>query len=398
MIKDKTSLISSILTRIYELIPVEAIYLFWENNDAARYNLMNVALGEKQEIYLLPEDGLIQWLQLNEKPLHVSFAPEYTNIFSANDIEIVKMLNSVLIYPLKANNQFKGVILLGKKKDTKEYHSQEVEMLSVLLDNAALAIENITYHEERITHLKHIFRADRLAVIGQLAAGAAHEIRNPLTSIRSAIQYVQKDIQEPKKQNIIKSVLLEVDRINDILAGLLSFSKPNDPVKRQFDLVAMIDQTLGLIKHTRLKKQIEFSTTYFAPSIQIFADNDQLKQVMMNIILNAVDAIDENGFVKIDIQTSKIEREMYYTIKVIDSGKGIDIENMEKIFDPFYSTKEEGTGLGLSISYGIIHRHKGSIEISNHPDGGAQVMIQLPQGESDIISNESLDDFSIHII
>jgi signal transduction histidine kinase len=376
-IKDKASLISSILTRIYELIPAKTGYLFWEGNDA-HYNLMNVS-GKKHDLYLLADDGLIQWLRLNEKPLTVSLAPEYANIFSDNDLKTIQQLDTVLVCPLKANNRLRGVIFLGSREDGEAYHPLDLEILTVMLDNAALAIENVTYQEERIAHLKHIFQTDRLAVIGQLAAGAAHEIRNPLTSIKSAIQYVQGDIREPKKQDIIKSVLLEVDRINDILAGLLSFSKQNQPVKREFDLALLIDQTLGLIKTTRIKKQIAFIVTSFAPSIPVIADRDQLKQVLMNILLNAIDAIDEEGTVRIDTQQSGIEEKIYYTLTVTDNGKGIAAENIEKIFDPFYTTKEEGTGLGLSISYGIIHQHKGNIVINNDPSGGVQVIVRLPK-------------------
>jgi signal transduction histidine kinase len=377
-IKEKSSLISSIITRIYELIPAKSIYMFWENNDATRYVLANPH-EEMPELYLRSEEGLIQWLRLNEKLLKVSFAPEFAGIYSDNDAEIVHLLNSVLICPLKTNHQFRGVIFLGEKEDNTAYQTQDLDILSILLDNAALAIENIIYNEEHITHLKHIIQTDRLAVIGQLAAGAAHEIRNPLTSIRSAMQYIQGDIHDPKKQLIVQSVLSEVDRINDILTGLLSFSRQNNPVKREFDLAAMVEQTVGLIKNTQIKKQITFITRYFAPSLPIIADNDQLKQVFMNIILNAIDAIREEGLIEITIQSEKIEGLFFYTITVADNGIGIDEESLEKLFDPFYTTKEEGTGLGLSISYGIIHRHNGYIEISNRPGGGTQVVVQLPQ-------------------
>jgi signal transduction histidine kinase len=379
-IKDKTLLISSIVTRIYDLIPARAIYFFWENGDATRYQLVNTDTSIKQDMFLLPGDGLSQWLKLNEKLLIVSFAPEYANIFSDNDACTVKKLDTALIYPLKTSNQFRGMILMTERKDHKPYCKQDLEILSVLLDNAILAIENVTYHEEHVTHLKHIFQADRLAVIGQLAAGAAHEIRNPLTSIKSIIQYVHGDIHEPRKYNMIKTVLLEVDRINDILTGLLSFSRQTEPVKHEFDLVAMIDQTISLIRNTRNKKQIELVATYYASSIPVVADSDQMKQVMMNIILNAFDAIDGDGKVNIDVQPATFNGELFYTITITDNGKGIEEENLERLFDPFYTTKEEGTGLGLSISYGIIHRHRGNIEVVNYPNGGAQVIIQIPKG------------------
>lgn len=378
-IKEKNFLISSIITRIYELVPAKSIYLFWENYDTSRFMLMN-SQKTMQDSYLSTEDGLIKWLQLNEKPLTVSFAAEYINIFSENDLRIIKALESILVYPLKTNNQIRGIIFLGARKDNKPYHAKDREMLAILLDNAALAIENIIYNEERVAHLKHIIQTDRLAVVGQLAAGAAHEIRNPLTSIKSAIQYVQDEIKEPKKQKIIKSALSEVNRINDILTGLLSFSRQDNPVKREFDLIVMIDQTLKLIQNTRIKKQIEFITQYESPAFPIIADQDQLRQVFMNIFLNAIDAIHKEGFIHVHIRPSQLEGLPSYTITVTDNGHGINEEGLDKIFDPFYTTKEEGTGLGLSISYGIIHRHKGNIDICNHPKGGAQITIQLPQG------------------
>ena len=379
-IKDKAQLMSSIVTRIDELIPAQAIYIFWENSDASGYPLMNPAPDMHHDIRLLPEDGLAQWLYLNDNPLTVSFAPEYANIFSPNDKNVIQSLETVLIYPLKANNHLKGAVLLGNK----DYSSDEKEMLSILLNNAVLAIENVAYHEEHAAHLKYIYRTDRLAVIGQLAAGAAHEIRNPLTSIKSAIQYVKKDITEPRKQNMLQSVLQEVDRINVILTDLLSFSRQNHPVKREFDLAAMIDQTIGLIRNTRLRKQIKLNVRCFATIVPIFADSDQLKQALMNIILNAIDAIDVEGEINIDVQPSKMEGTEFYVITVTDNGKGIREESLEKLFDPFYTTKDEGTGLGLSISYGIIHQHGGRIDIGNRPEGGAQVVIQLPRWFEDM--------------
>ncbi|MDR1154542.1 MAG: hypothetical protein LBL04_07505 [Bacteroidales bacterium] len=370
-IKDKTLLVSSIMTRIYELIPAKGIFLFWENSDKTRYDRIDT---EKSELYLLPEDGLIKWLQLNGKPLPVSFTAEYAGIYSTHDADVVNGLGCKLICPLKASSELKGIVLMGERDDRRPHRLHDLDILFVLLDNAALAIENITYHEERTEHLQQIFRSDRLALIGQLAAGAAHEIRNPLTSIKSAMQYIQTDVREPRKQAILHSALAEVDRINAILTGLLSFSRQDDPVKSEFDLAELMDQTLMLM----MKKQIVFETDFCAPRLPVVADRDQIKQVLMNILLNAVDAIDGEGRIRADIQTDRTEGKNFYVITVTDSGQGFDTENMERMFDPFFTTREEGTGLGLSISYGIIRRHRGNIEIGNHPGGGAQVTIRLP--------------------
>ena len=374
-IKDKTLLISSIVSRIYELVPAKAIYAFWENAETKRFQLMNV---DSVDLYFLPDDGLINWLKINDKPLKVTFVPEYANIFSPNDEKIVKDLEIVMIFPLKTNNRFVGAIFLQKRRDNKPYSKTELEMLSILLDNVALAIENVAYCEERVMHLKHLYQTDRLAVIGQLAAGAAHEIRNPLTSIKSAIQYIKDDIQEPRKQKIVESLLSEVNRINEILSGLLSFSRQNTPVKKEFDLALLIEQTIELIKNTRINKQFKLTTSFFATSIPIIADNDQIKQVLINVILNAIDAIDNEGKIEVGVSSAKIDDEMFYTITVSDNGKGIIENDLEKLFDPFFTTKDEGTGLGLSISFGIIHRHRGMIDVCNRQEGGAKVVIRLP--------------------
>jgi len=380
-IKDRTLLISSIVARIYELIPAQAIYLFWESYETGHFRLMNTDPGMPQDISLSRDDGLIKWLMLNDSPLTVSFAPEYANIFSPADEEVLRLLETVLICSLKTNNSFRGAILMKKRTDNRPYTSRDLEMLSILLNNAVLAIENVIYHEERVVHLKHIYQTDRLAIIGQLAAGAAHEIRNPLTGIKSAIQYVKGDIQDPVKREMMQSVLLEVDRINEILTGLLSFSRQNNPVKHEFDLSVLIEQTLELIRNTRIKKQVQFTVTFFAPSIPVVADSDQLKQVLLNIILNAIDAIadeGDEGEIAIGVKREIIGGAMFYVITVADNGRGISEDSLEKLFDPFFTTKEDGTGLGLSISYGIIQRHNGTIDVGNRPEGGAQVTIRLP--------------------
>jgi signal transduction histidine kinase len=380
VIKDRSLLISSIVTRIRELIPAGDIHVFWENGNETGFELINTSQGAPCGLRLLPGDGLARWLRLNETPQVVSFAPEFAGIFSANDEMVVKSLETAVIYSLKTNNRFRGIVMMTKRKDGLPYSRSDLEMLAVMLDNAALAVENIVYHEERANHLKHIFRADRMAVIGQLAAGAAHEIRNPLTSIRSAIQYVQDDIRDAGKRNMMNAVLQEVDRINGILAGLLSFSRQNSPVKREFDLAVLAGETVDFVSRTRIGKQIALNVSCFAPSAPVVADREQMKQVLMNVILNAMDAIEGEGRVDVDIRQAVAEGGTFYAVTVSDTGSGIDEASLEKVFDPFYTTRDDGTGLGLSISYGIVHRHGGSIDIGNRPESGAQVVIRLPKG------------------
>ena len=229
-----------------------------------------------------------------------------------------------------------------------------------------------------------MYHADKMSIMGQLAAGAAHEIRNPLTSIRSTIQYLQRDINDPEKKQMANNLIGEVDRINNIIQGLLSFSKPVKPQTEMTDLDHIIGQTLQLISNTAGKKNIQINYSLNTKKSRIEADSGQLKQVFLNILINAIQAINDHGEINISVEDGEstsailhaINEEVY--VIIADNGKGIDSEDIDKIFDPFYTTKDDGTGLGLSISYGIINRHGGDIKIKSKAGIGTTVIISLP--------------------
>ena len=232
-----------------------------------------------------------------------------------------------------------------------------------------------------------MYRTDRLATLGELAAGAAHEIRNPLTSIRSAIQYLSKDYNnDPGKSEMFTEIINEVERINKILQGLLSFARPSKLNISEINLETLINQVLMLIDPSIRKHRIDVQFEYLTENTSIQGDTEHLKQVFLNIFLNAVDVLSEN---REDLPRSliiSIEKGMainagkhYLIINIEDSGKGIESKDLENIFNPFFTTKDEGTGLGLAISYGIIHSHEGEIEVTSEIGKGSCVRIKLPQ-------------------
>jgi two-component system, NtrC family, sensor kinase len=285
---------------------------------------------------------------------------------------------------LKVMNRLTGLVFLGQKTNGKDYKNDEIELLKILLDQSAIAFENASLYQNQKDRLKKMYRADRLAMMGQLAAGAAHEIRNPLTSIRSTIQYVQKDIKDPVKAKMTSELLSEVDRINEIIQGLLSFSNPDKLNQEQVDLQQLITQSVLLITNTAKKKNCKVKLDYNTDKKELFADPSQLKQVFLNILMNAIQAITDEGKITIHIDwNERIEKGfdkpiVEFIISIIDTGTGISAENLEKIFDPFFTTKEDGTGLGLSISYGIIIQHGGDIAIESEVGKGTKVVVKLP--------------------
>ena len=187
-----------------------------------------------------------------------------------------------------------------------------------------------------------------------------------------------------------QGLLHEVDRINEIIEGLLSFSTPVKPQIEQVDLQNLIQQTINLVANTAQKHNNKIILNFNASQKHLRADPAQLKQVFLNIIMNALHAMEKNGELKISVESMKqipqfIDKSQnFFYIVFQDTGRGIPIENTEKVFDPFFTTKKDGTGLGLSISYAIIHQHKGEIEIKSDKknnegkESGTKVIITLP--------------------
>ena len=326
---------------------------------------------------------LISWLAVNESYLLVSQSPNIIIYFTKQEQEIINTMKAEFIYPLKVMNRLSGLVFIGKKINGKDFHQEELDLLSLLLDQAAFAIENAILYEEQSLRIKKMYRADRLAILGQLAAGAAHEIRNPLTAIRSTIQYLGKEIQDPEKVEMINELMDEVDRINKIVQGLLSFARPSELETSKVHIDKLLQQTLMLVNNMVQKQQVNIQYDIQTDDTTLIADPAQLKQVFLNVILNAIEAMNNSNDKILTIKithTRPIDlRSRYLVITFEDKGKGIAMEDVENIFNPFYTTKKDGTGLGLAISYGIINRHNGEIEVNSQQGVGTKILLKLPQ-------------------
>jgi signal transduction histidine kinase len=300
---------------------------------------------------------------VNETYFHVSRLNEVMSYLLDEEQELIHKANIDLIFPLKVTNHLNGFVLLGKRSDGEKFSRHDIDLLNLLLDQAAFALENTTLYEEQSARIKKMYRADRLAILGQLAAGAAHEIRNPLTAIRSTIQYLGKGMHDVDKLEMINELMDEVDRINKVVQGLLSFAKPSELEKTKVDVVQLLQQTLVLLNNTIIRQQIEVAFDISVKDTVVTADVSQLKQVFINVILNAVEAMENSREKKLTLGVesgrSLDYQSRYLLVSVTDSGKGIESNDIENIFIPFYTTKKEGTGLGLPISYGIIKQHGG---------------------------------------
>lgn len=385
LIVDKSLLIGNIVAKVKQICPVESVYIFLLDENTGKFKQQNEA--KNKPVTLTNRSRLISWLSVNEKHLIISRHPDIVSYFPPEEQEIIRQLGAELIFPLKIMNQINGTIFLGMKTDGAPFTEQELNLLSILINQATFAIEHASLYEQQTERLKKMYRTDRLATLGELAAGAAHEIRNPLTAIRSTIQYLSKDFSaDPVKSEMVTELISEVERINKIVQGLLSFARPSDLNTSDINIEQLINQTLLLVTNTLRKQNVEVEFEYFTDNTTIQGDAEQLKQVFLNIILNAVEAMGKNPpersrtlIISIEKGTPINSHSRYLIISFEDSGKGIEQKNIENVFNPFFTTKEEGTGLGLAICYGIINRHEGEIEVKSVPDKGTCMNIKLPQ-------------------
>lgn len=237
--------------------------------------------------------------------------------------------------------------------------------------------------EERTKELTkmqaHLFQSEKLASLGKLSAGIAHEINNPLGGvlIYSHLLLEDTDKSSPHYENL-KKIVKETSRCKDIVKGLLEFARPKDPEMSLIDINKLVDKSLSIMEGQALFQNIRVEKRYSSDLSKIVADSGQLQQVFMNIILNAAESMDGNG--SLILFTSLDEDSKNISIKFTDTGQGIKEEDKKRLFEPFFSTKEvgKGTGLGLAISYSIIQKHNGVIEVHSELGKGSTFTVKLP--------------------
>jgi two-component system, NtrC family, sensor kinase len=234
---------------------------------------------------------------------------------------------------------------------------------------------------ERADEMKKInaqlFRSEKLASLGKLAAGVAHEINNPLTGILTNSSLLLEDMEkdDPKYEDV-EVMVKETIRCREIVKRLLDFARQTKPQKRLASINTLIDNIILLVRNQTSFRNILIEKDLDTSLPEILVDPDQVQQVFVNIILNAAEAMTKGGSLTIRSMPSPDNSSIVITF--VDTGPGIPEDVRERIFDPFYTTKEHGTGLGLSISYGIVEQHGGTISVDSTAGRGSTFTISLP--------------------
>ena len=253
-----------------------------------------------------------------------------------------------------------------------------------LVDNGEVvgAIEVARDITKDIDIQKVMMQQDKMASIGRLAAGVAHEINNPLTTILTSAMLIQEDTdpEDPNYQEL-QTIADEALRCRKIVSSLLDFARQSRPVKKQHNLNEVVKESVVLTRKQAAFKDVTLEQQLAKDLPATNMDKDQLEQALINLILNAIEVTDHGG--KVTISTKFVPETDTIKLEVCDTGEGISEENMARIFDPFFTTKESGTGLGLAITHGIIEQHGGTIEVKSKLGQGTNFTVEFPLNHGD---------------
>lgn len=238
--------------------------------------------------------------------------------------------------------------------------------------------------EEKDKAHQRLIQSEKLAALGAVAAGVAHEVKNPLAIIVQGIEFLKTSLYNDERLlDVTYRIEKSVIRADTIVKGLLSFSRDISLKMEETDIAPVIDEALSFVEDQIRHKDIHIKKRYESNLPQIVMDTHQIKQVFTNIFTNAIEAMSEGGILGIRTEPGKDNSDQTYVrIVVSDTGVGIPEDRIRRVFDPFFTTKnsEGNTGLGLSITKGIIDKHYGAIEIQSEPGRGTRVIIELPAG------------------
>jgi two-component system sensor histidine kinase PilS (NtrC family) len=321
-----------------------------------------VTLANKaaMEILSIPE--------FNSKPLfwHNLFLPidfQETIKFIENDVDQTLTCNEFI------NCGSRGPCFIGLN-------------LSTILDSQGKTKGTITSFQD-LTEFKRmedkLKQADILATIGGMSAGIAHELRNPMASIKGSIQLLAEGLSLDSEQKALMNIVInESTHLNNIINDFLTCAKPRPPQLESCNINGLIHDTLTILKNGEMfKKDIAVYIDLEPENTNISLDMDQMKQVFWNLAINACQAMPEGGILSVRSETKKINEKYYKIIEFQDTGIGISKEHINRIFHPFYTTKEKGTGLGLCTAYRIIEEHGGKIETESEPGRGSLFRIYI---------------------
>jgi signal transduction histidine kinase len=357
-----------------------------------RYSLARhrgISPGGDSEVSISHEGPLIAHISTEQNRAY-DFTELKRDLSDCCEVDILASLECELLIPMSLKNEICGLLLVTSKISQTSFFEDDKDFLLILANQLAVSVENAhlferekaAYQELRKTQ-RQLIRSEKLAALGQLSARVAHEVNNPLGIIKNYLELLGiEPSQDNNAGEYVGIVREEVDRIARIVRQLLDLHRPDSGEMRDTDLKQLLEETLLLTNKQLAESGIHIVKEYCADSPQVVASAEQMRQVFLNLIMNAKDFMPNGGTITVSIETEGRD----LAIRFEDSGEGIPEEDLPNIFEPFFTSRREGagTGLGLAICDNIVRKHKGSIVAANSQAGGSLFTIKIPLGEAGV--------------
>ena len=295
-----------------------------------------------------------------------------------------------LTVPMFAKGKVVGVMVVGNNNPENLFNDRARKLMVMLANLGGLSVENSRLYQNieqanrELAHMRNrLLEADKLAALGEIAAGVAHEIRNPLVSIGGFTRRIKKKVgKDSAIQPYLDVIIEEATRLEKTLNEMLDFSSDTGENYSEYPLEQIMEDALALLQREFKENKIQVVREYGLALPKVFCDDRQIKHVFFNLYLNAMQAMGKNGgTLKVRTYTLVREGKNLVAGEVCDTGGGIPLDVMHNIFNPFFTTKDSGSGLGLSIVHKIVTRHFGQVEVRSQREEGATFMVTLPAAE-----------------
>lgn len=293
------------------------------------------------------------------------------NRYEVKDAAVIsemRLLEAIFIFPVFVKRRLKGILCMGRAKRGMPIASDNLDQLMIIANEIGSALEKSKIIEEKLFLERKMLENEKLSSLGRLSTSVAHEVKNPLSSIKAIVQAMCEDLEkEHPLQKDLDIIVGEIDRLNKVVNQLLLYAKPSGNMQEHVKIKEVIDSTLVVLNHEARQNNIAILCNISEALPLIYADKAALKEVFFNLIHNAIQATPPNG--KISIDADLIPTKHFIQIKVTDTGHGIPQDSLQKIFDPFFTTKQTGTGLGLSVVKKKLEDMHATIHVESNGDG-----------------------------
>ncbi|UCD72382.1 MAG: GAF domain-containing protein [Syntrophobacterales bacterium] len=357
---------------ISETLHIESIAILLLDGEGKGY-VTRYAENLRGELKIRPNSSFTRYLKKSGKAAEIEDLRIEKGV--EGEAEDMLSLGFSTVVPIMLKEKLMGLMVLGRKVNQKDYTNEEIEIMNAFSNQASLAISRALIYRDMSLKDRQIMQSEKMVSLGELAAGIAHEIRNPLAIISGSAETMKKRGDKETKEEMIDYITEEADRINAMVTNFLDFAKLKEPTLVSCNIEEVIRKTIRLISPQARAQNVKVVEEFPRKPLYIEIDPEMLQHAFMNIEMNALEAMGQGGILRINVLPNHGGKVL---IKFSDTGKGVPLKISRKIFDPFFTTKEGGTGLGLSIAHTIVESHGGTLTNTSNEGMGTTFTISLP--------------------